>query len=403
VSFDNGLDLRFGGSGMLMQRDDLSDQYGSLNRLEYVRADGFVEAEFWPNVAIANSFAKLAMLNIRLYDNYYQRDSNAYNAIQGGWTIGERFENDNIAALEIMGMMEMSPQWILTAGFDASFSSMEKHNITKDLVSVNRQALYVQTEYFTFDRFSVIAGLRSERNSQFGFAVSPKLSGMLHLGNGFRLFAGAGLGYRAPDFTDLYLERDEGGTSALVLGNPDLRPEYALGFNLGLEYSRGAGFFQITPYYTELFNEINREHIVEENLYLTRNTSRSMRFGVDSEGRISLPLRLFASAGYSYIFAWDRTDNIELFPQPDHTVKTKFGLDLSEPGIYTYFQLRYFSKFREPARETSKQRFLLDYYFSINLASHFKLNLGVDNILGVIDRIGPDTAQTFYAGLKYTR
>jgi outer membrane receptor for ferrienterochelin and colicins len=37
----------------------------------------------------------------------------------------------------------------------------------------------------------------------FGFAGSPKLSGMMHLGKGWRILGGVGVGYRAPDFSDL--------------------------------------------------------------------------------------------------------------------------------------------------------------------------------------------------------
>jgi outer membrane receptor for ferrienterochelin and colicins len=225
---------------------------------------------------------------------------------------------------------------------------------------------------------------------------------MLHLGGGFRVFAGGGLGYRAPDFSDLYLERDdEGGSATPVRGNANLEPEYSLGFNAGLEYSRGIGFFQLNAYYSELFNEIGREYIAAGNYYDTKNISRSLRAGVDTEGKITFFDYVFVSAGYSWLFAWDRSTEAELFPQPNHTARLKAGLDLAGPGIYTWFQGRYFSKFRDPTRLESKRRFLLDFYFSVKLGDHFKVHFGIDNILGTMDRIGPETAQTFSVGLKY--
>ena len=395
LGLGDNLEVRFGGSGMVMRRDDQTTARGSLNRLDYLRLEGFVEADLW---LLTN-----AMLTFRLYDNYYQRNRDAYSALNNTWTTGERYENDNIAVLEVQGMMEATPHLLFTAGFEGAFSSMEKYNLSKDFVYLDRESLFFQGEYFTIDRFSVTGGLRVERNSMFGFAASPKLAGMMHLGEGFRILGGAGVGYRAPDFSDLYMERDdEGGTATPVFGNPDLEPEYSLGFNLGLEYSRYAGFFQINAYYSELFNEIGRRYNPEGNYYYNLNIARSLRVGIDSEARLNLPYCLFVSAGYSWLYAWDRGLETELFIQPNHTVKMKVGVDFPGPKIYTWLQSRFFSKFRDPTRVGTEERFILDFYFSIGLGNHFKLNFGIDNVTGEMDRIGPETAQTFSIGLTYT-
>jgi outer membrane receptor for ferrienterochelin and colicins len=402
IGFSSDIDLgntalRFGGSGMLMRRDDLTTMEGALNRLDYLRTDAFVEADYWASSSL--------MLTFRVYDNYYQRNRDSYSAIRNQWVLGERYENDNIAALEVQGVYEMSSKLLFSGGLEGAFNSMEKYNLSRDFVWVDKEAVFFQAEYFTTDLYSASAGLRIERNSQFGFAVSPKLSGMYHLKD-FRLLAGAGVGYRAPDFSDMYLIREDEG-AALVLGNPDLQPEYSLGLNAGFEYAKPGGFFQLNLYYNELFNEIGRIFIAAQNAaeeyYDTRNISRSMRFGTDMEGRISLPKGIFASAGYSWLFAWDRSAEMEIFPQPNHTVKLKAGLDLAKAGVYTWLQGRYFSKFRDPSRTDSEARFILDFYFSVNLGKHVKFNFGIDNITGEMDRIGPETAQTFSVGIKYAQ
>jgi outer membrane receptor for ferrienterochelin and colicins len=401
IGFDSAADignisLRFGGSGMLMRRDDLTTKEGALNRLDYIRADAFIDADYW-------ALDKL-LLTFRLYDNYYQRNRDNYSAINDKWTLGERYENDNITAFEAQGVYEISSKMILTGGFEGAVNSMEKYNLSRDDAFVDKEALFFQAEYFTVNSYSTVAGLRIERNSQFGFAASPKLSAMYHLKD-FRLFAGAGLGYRAPDFSDMYLIREDEG-AAIVLGNPNLQPEYSLGFNLGMEYSQANGFLQLNLYYNELFNEISRIFVEAQGdsvaYYDTRNLSRSMRTGADTEGRVLLPYDIFVSLGYSWLFAWDRSADVEIFPQPNHTVKLKAGLDLVKTaGIYTWLQGRFFSKFMDPSRTESEPRFILDFYFSVNLGKHFKFNFGVDNITGEMDRIGPETAQTFSTGIKY--
>jgi outer membrane receptor for ferrienterochelin and colicins len=240
---------------------------------------------------------------------------------------------------------------------------------------------------------------------------------MYRLPAGFRVLGGAGLGYRAPDFNDLYLIKDDNDGSPLVLGNEDLGPEYALGFNLGLEYARPGRFFaQINGYYTELFNEI--AYLYQGNtqagkmIFQRDNISRSLRTGLDAEGRLTLFGGVFVSAGYSWLYAYDRLEDEELRLQPAHTVKTKLGWDHDKSGIAAHLQGRFFSAFKTTGMGTGiagldaeavqyDARFILDFYFSVSFAKHFNAHLSVDNITGRIHPLGPATGQTVTVGLKY--
>jgi outer membrane receptor for ferrienterochelin and colicins len=393
IVLTDSLELRFGGSAMLLRRDDQIDSWGSLNRRDYLRAEAFVEGDYW--------FSGSSMLGFRLYDNYYQRNWDSYLSLRDRWVTGERFENDNIAALELFGSRQFSPRLLFMGGVEAAIGSTQKYNLTESFAKIDREAIFFQAEYSSAGKYSAVAGLRLERNSQFGFAASPKISGMLNLGRGFRVFAGGGLGYRAPDFLDLYLDTDADG-NAIIKGNPDLDPEYSLGFNIGLEWSKGAGFLQFNTYYQELFNEIATVYNAASDETVKMNIYRSLRAGMDTEGRLNMPLNTFVSAGYSYIFAWDRSAETELYVQPAHTVKLKAGLDLPGSKINTWLQARLFSKFKSSAYPDSEARFIMDFYFAIQLDKHFRMHFGIDNISGEMDPIGPETAQTFSLGLKYT-
>jgi outer membrane receptor for ferrienterochelin and colicins len=226
---------------------------------------------------------------------------------------------------------------------------------------------------------------------------------MFHLPGGFRILGGAGIGYRAPSFNDLYVTMDDTVVAGhpRVLGNPDLRPEYALSFNLGLEYSKPDLLFaQINTYYTELFNEIiyqNRGVVSGTQIYQNRNVARSLRTGFDTEGRLTLFTSAFVSAGYSWLYAYDRTEAEELRIQPAHTAKMRLGLDHKKSGIYTYLQGRFFS----PPGSGYDPRFILDFYFAFTFAEHFKIHASVDNITALIDPLGPSVGREFTLGLKY--
>ena len=390
LSLTDSFELRFGGSAMVLGNNDQVDSWGSLERRDYLRVNGNIEGEWL--------FSDKAVMNFRLYDSYYQRDWDSYAAINDRWVTGERYENDNIIALELLGMWHVFPKIIFTGGIEGSVSTMQKYNLTEDFLIMNRQALFFQAEYFVSGRYSAITGLRLERNSHFGFTAAPKVSGMLHLGHNLRTFVGVGLGFRAPDFTDLYIDADMGGI-AKIKGNPDLKPEYAIGSNLGLEWSRGVGFIQTNIYYQELFNEISYVYYAATDENVRMNISRSLRAGIDTEGRINLPFHIFASTGYSWLFAWDRSERSELHIQPAHTCRARVGFDLSAPKINTYLQARWFSKVA--SYPDTDHRFILDYYFTVRFGQHIRLNVGIDNITGELDPIGPITKQTFSVGVGY--
>ncbi|MDR2551716.1 MAG: TonB-dependent receptor [Treponema sp.] len=395
--FENGADLRFGGSAMFMREDRQTSAAGNLHRTDYLRAGGYAAFSLTPFSG--------GVLTVTAGDDYYQRNRDEYGGVAGEWIRGEKFENENLAFFEASGIYDGFDNWVLTAGLDASFNSMVKYNLKQGLVFRDREALFFQGEYCKPKGYSIAAGLRLERDSRFGFAAAPKLSVMSYMGGNFRLFAGAGLGYRSPDFSDLYMMEESMRTSH-VYGNENLKPEYCLSCNLGFEWVQKGGFVRANAYYSELWNEIDNAFTGTSgrvNIYQRENKDRTVRLGADTEARVNLPGSFFGSAGYSWAFAWDRSAGGEFYPQPAHTVKSKIGLDLKmkKTGVHTWIGARWFSPLKDPALAGTEARLILDFYFSLALKPGLSLVLGVDNITGEMDRIGPSTAQCVTVGLKY--
>jgi outer membrane receptor for ferrienterochelin and colicins len=383
-----------------MRSDEQVSARGGLTRLDYLRGDAYIEAELFPLDG--------GTLTLRGYDNYYQRDKDTYNGIMQSWTTGENHEYENYAALEATGEYAGFADWLLTLGLEGALNSMDKYNLRNNgaFVMVDKEALFVQAERYDEGRYSVLLGVRADRSSQFGFFAAPKVSAMYHLPGGFRLLGGAGLGYRAPDFGDLYLVKDDNPSHPVVRGSPELKPEYALAFNLALEYAKEGQFFgQLNGYYSEMFDEIfNIDTGVPDALnravYVTKNIARSFRAGFDSEARLYVLEYGYLSGAYSWLYAYDRTEDAELYPQPSHTVKMKLGVDHPGTGINAYLQGRFFSALEDPD-VAYDPRFIVDCYFALALGGHLKISAAVDNITGVIDPLGPYTAQAFTLGLRY--
>jgi outer membrane receptor for ferrienterochelin and colicins len=410
-------ELRLGGSFMFLQSDHQTTPSKNLSRSEYIRAGGFASYELFPLPELS--------LTVRLFDTYYRRDRAAYTA-SGGWINTGQTEDENLVSLEASGAYAGFSQWLLSAGLEGSFNSMTKFNLTGPVSAMDREAVYLQAERFREGVYSVLAGFRLERNSRFGVAIAPKLSAMYRIPkpgggeSGFRLLGSAGIGYRAPNFNDLYLEKDD-PPHPLVLGNPDLRPEYAVNGSGGIEYARGRGYVTVNGYYTEMFDEIafiNTGRMERGMMvYETGNISRSYRTGVDTEGKVNFLKYLYASGGYSYLYAFDRSAGRELHAQPGHTVKFRVGMDTGKPGaaadagggaakrgwgLHFWAGGRFFSALY-PDDPASEARFVLDAYAAVFLGTHFKVHLSADNLTGTIDVfLGPAVPQTFSLGLTCT-
>ena len=402
------LSCRVGASAMLLQSDQQITPSGSLSRSDYLRAEGSAELAFLPNPETDLTF--------RVYDHYYQRDRSAYYTLEDAWKNTGQFENENLLSLEAFGGWYGRENWIFSGGLEVSYNTMKKFNFTRQVNALDREALFAQAEYYRGEQYSLLGGFRVERNSQFGFAAAPKLSGMYRFTKAFRVLGSAGVGYRAPAFNDLYLVKDD-PPHPLVLGNPDLRPEYALSGSLCAEYALDNWFASANAYYTELFDEIYQINTgrVERGMmvYETGNIARSLRTGLDTEGKFTFfNKRAFLSGGYSYVFAWDRNAGTELRPQPAHTFRFKAGLDTAKAPVpkdgtakkvtvNVWAGGRFFSPLY-PGEAGYTSRLVLDAFAALSF-SHCKVYLAVDNLLGTIDQfLGPAVPQCFTLGIKYT-
>ncbi|MDR2394542.1 MAG: TonB-dependent receptor [Treponema sp.] len=391
------LNIGVGGSFMGMQSDDRTSASGDTTRYRHSRADGHIQAD----VSLADNTQFL----INLYDNFYQRDKDGYTALDAVWRSGENYENENLISLEAQGVWSAFTHWTLLGGLEVAYTSMDKYNFDNNgssQVGVDKEAVFLQAER-AGATYSVIGGIRLERNAQFGLFAAPKISAMYYILPALRILGGAGIGYRAPSFSDLYQITDS--TRYIIYPNPAMKPEYALSFNAGAEFAGPAYFAQVHYFYSEMFDEIHyfyrdtqtNEPVsfdtgqVEQNednkpIRFRDNLSRSRRFGFDAEGRVRFATYFFVSAGESFVFAYNVSDKEVLHDTPANTVKFKVGFSsekLNKNPIYTYLGARFITPL-EDGSEADRHQLILDYFFNLRLASHWTIHVSITNITGVI-------------------
>lgn len=87
----------------------------------------------------------------------------------------------------------------------------------------------------------LLTGLRWDESSDYGAALSPRVSLIKHLTENLSIKAGYGRAFRPPTVNELYWYEDYGNPEWNMFGNPDLRPEKGESYDLTLHRQEGTG------------------------------------------------------------------------------------------------------------------------------------------------------------------
>ncbi len=389
------IDISTGGNWSFQREDDQVNSDGGLERKDTTRANGYIAADF--DLTDSLSFSS------NIYHNYYLRDRDKYLGLSDKWEGQDYKEEENFTCASLFADLKINSNNLLTAGIEYSRDSLYKYNLDGDGATkvMHRQAFVIQDEQFSKNHYSVMAGLRLENGSKYGFFAAPKISAMYYLCREFRITAGTGIGYRAPEFSDLYLLKDSAG-HPVIEGNENLDPEKSLGTNIGFELSTKKIYAMANLFHNELRDEIiNVIQPYKNNgrdVYIKKNIGDTYRQGADLEAGIKLPLNLSVSGGYNFIYGYSRSDNETLKDQPMHTMRAKISYNSPGKNFLTYFSCRYLTSADD--LETGDV-FMADFYISGKLFNHIRLFAGVDNITDKTDHSsGNLSGRVFSAGAE---
>ena len=372
-------ELSYGISGMMLRSEHqtalATGAANHINRRDYVRLEAHIGIDW--------ALSDEVELGFGVSNSYYHREFDRFRHVGGGgagagepgeWRENTLLARENQTAVDVTGSWLFRPALRFTGGVEGQWQVVESERFTGETIVWQNYELFLEAEHFVEGRYSVALGVRGMFNPRFDPMAVPRLSGALHLGRGVRLLAGGGMGYRLPNFVNLYanlVERANVGYGGMALGNPDLRPETSVGTNLGLEWTGRRAFVLVNTFHTELWNQIDAPSVINpapgqpghiEDLPAAgtigtpgrapygrwrtwRNLDRTFRTGVDAETRVNLPLHLFASAGYSWVFGWDRDLGEEITLSPPHAVRGRVGIDLPSPNFTANVNFRWASSF----------------------------------------------------------
>lgn len=185
-------------------------------------------------------------------------------------------------------------------------------------------AFFAEDQIQPVENVYLTAGLRSDDFDTFGRATTGRVTGAwLTAQRSLKFRASYGTGFRSPSFLDLY------GQNAYYVGNPNLRPERARGWDGGVDYylPDHRGTLSATWFRTDYRDLIEYDFNAFPSTVV--NVSRARTQGVELTATLKLAASTDARLAYTYLDAIDESAQARLLRRPRHSVNADLLHDFS--------------------------------------------------------------------------
>ena len=234
----------------------------------------------------------------------------------------------------------------LVVGGDFHTDKLDQFKPQDQTIEIDNQKresaeVFVQGNWIADDH-QVLAGIRSQYDSDFSWHHAGRLSGMRNftLANGkLQWRAGIGQSYRVPNLKERFYVFDHSALGYMVLGNDQLSPETAnsaqssLTYNTTLAAGKVDWRSDVNFHYAKTADMI--DSIIDVDLsaqngiaiYRYQNISEAKLQGFDISQEFSLDTWRF-QFNYSYLDSQDQ-QGVRLLSRPRHQVKVNFSYEFS--------------------------------------------------------------------------
>ena len=281
------------------------------------------------------------------------------------------------------------------------------------------EAAYVQDEFnYAISRkmtVNLTGGLRLNHNGQFGFRLTPKVSGMLSLGNDFRLRATWSQGFKTPTPKEQnYRYVKYMNATYLYIGNENLTPQTSNYYAISGEYNWQGLNLTVTGYLNHVDNMITlvtipntqapAEYIVTYDPKKTRqyqNLESAKTKGVDVSVRYRLNRDWMLGGSYSYLdteakqydTTHERLVDIVIdgtahhkgswFATWSHAFSDKYNMGI---GLYGRMSSKRYYQIDGDGKGYQIWRVSTNHEFPVGRKWLFRVEAGIDNLFDYVDR-----------------
>ncbi|MFW1859746.1 TonB-dependent receptor plug domain-containing protein [Acinetobacter defluvii] len=219
----------------------------------------------------------------------------------------------------------------ILAGASLNNADVESLSIIGKSKSLDSIGYYLQHQYDK-DGIHTQAGVRVEDNDQFGTHTVGQLAGRIQVAPLTSVYANIGSAFKAPTGNQLYYIYEDAQWGN-TYGNPDLKPEKSLSYEIGLDQKLAYGLSAYTSIYqTKIKNLIEYTFGFPNSTY--NNVSKAKMTG----GEVGLKWKqddLFLTTEYAYAKTENEDTGYELIRRPRQTLTLTAGLENQTYGIST--------------------------------------------------------------------
>lgn len=278
----------------------------------------------------------------------YENDQSIYD---------KNFFRQRFTRPEIVANYYINQQHFLTLGTGGTLEAVEATRYDGQK-RFNTQYIFGQYEWTPMQKLSVTGGARFDAHSVYGTQLSPKLSARYQVNQWFALRGSAGVGFKAPDFRQLYLNFTNSvagysvfGAQELAsginrLGNEgqilnlladpatfgELSPEHSVAYNLGIQMKWKNGLKAEINFFRNDINNLIETQIVarktnNQSVFSYTNLREVFTQGTEINIQYNLLKNLRLMGGYQYLIAKDKAvvsqiNNGEIFKRDPQTLIT---------------------------------------------------------------------------------
>ena len=317
--------------------------------------------EFNFNTKLSHTISDKLHVDYTFYTTKYKTESifNEENSIY----------NQTLFKPEIRGDYQLKNGEII-AGVGMNFDALDRTFFEKE-ETFKTQYAFAQYDFHPTEKLNVIVGARFDHHNKYKSAFSPKVSARYKINNWLALKSSVGVGFKAPDFRQLFFNFNNSAAGYVVYGvrtmydlfgdnaqvqqqvARDLNPESSIGYNVGFQLKPSSDLkININLFRNDIKDLINTAVFngdlpgINSNTsvfyYENRNKVYTQGIEVNTNYRFSDNFRIIG--GYQYLEAKDKEqENL-----------------LKSGGVY----------FRKTTTSPSEQLQISDYFGLANRSKH---------------------------------
>jgi iron complex outermembrane receptor protein len=165
----------------------------------------------------------------------------------------------------------------------------------------------LQDQFQATESFSITAGVRFDDFDDIGQSVTPRIAGVLRVGEPHIIKLQYAQAFRPPNFFELYLPPSGAGR----VGNPDLESETMETYEAGYIYRETGVVGRATIFYSKLKNMIS-EDVSNPHDRRPKNIGEILLQGVELELEKEVSQNWKVAANLSYVDAQDETNDAKI-------------------------------------------------------------------------------------------